>query len=377
MTKAGSSLGGGSTVQARQAIRQAENDSKVKAIVLQIDSPGGTVSGTKDLADAVANSKKPVIAFVEDLCCSAAMWVASQASEIYANNATATIGSIGTFMGLYDLSKALENEGIKAVVVKAGEFKGGGFPGTEITDAQVAQWQKQIDQLQIEFTKGIASGRKMDVEDAASLATGQTWLAKEAVKLKLIDGIKTFDQVVTELRSRFSSKGSTKMSESTSQPAATPQPATLAELKAACPGASADFLIKMQEQNATVATATTAFIQQLQADKNAAEAKAAEAATKASVEKVVQTAPVGTASVSADASNQPQVSDDPVSAYEDAVFKATKDYNGDKAAATRFVVRTNPQLHQNYLAAFSKMTQSQKDARRRRNLGLKLASVID
>lgn len=228
MTKAGSSLGGGSTVAARQAIRQAENDSRVKAIMLKIDSPGGTVSGTKDLADTVAKAQKPVIAFVEDLCCSAAMWVASQADEIYANNATATIGSIGTFLGLYDLSKALENEGIRAVVVKAGEFKAAGFPGTEITDAQIAEWQKMVDQLQAEFTSGIASGRKLSSDDAAKLATGQTWLASEAITLKLIDGIKTSDEVVSMLRSRFSPKGSTLMSESQSQPAATQEPATTA-----------------------------------------------------------------------------------------------------------------------------------------------------
>lgn len=234
MTKAGSSLGGGGTVEARKAIRQAEKDSTVGAILLRFDSPGGTVSGTADLAAEVAKTTKPTIAFVEDLCCSAAMWVASQCDEVYANNATAMIGSIGTFMGLYDISKALEKEGIKAVVIKAGEFKGGGFPGAEITDAQIAEWQKQIDAIQAEFTAGIAKGRKLSTEEAQKLVTGLTYVATEAQSLKLIDGIKTFDEVVAGMRSKMApkviQKGQTKMSETT------PKAATYKEIVAACPG---------------------------------------------------------------------------------------------------------------------------------------------
>lgn len=231
MTKAGSSLGGGGTVEARRAIRQANADPSVSSIVLRFDSPGGTVSGTADLAAEVQKTTKPTIAFVEDLCCSAAMWVASQCDEVYANNATAMIGSIGTFMGLYDISKALENDGIKAVVVKAGEFKGGGFPGMEITDAQIAEWQKQIDAIQAEFTAGIAKGRKLTAEQAQKLVTGLTYVATEAQSLKLIDGIKSFDEIVTGLRSRPSQKGTSRMSDTTE-----PKAATYKEILAACPG---------------------------------------------------------------------------------------------------------------------------------------------
>jgi signal peptide peptidase SppA len=232
MTKAGSSLGGGGTVEARRAIRQANADPSVSSIVLRFDSPGGTVSGTADLAAEVQKTTKPTIAFVEDLCCSAAMWVASQCDEVYANNATAMIGSIGTFMGLYDISKALENEGIKAVVVKAGEFKGGGFPGMEITDGQIAEWQKQIDAIQAEFTAGIAKGRKLTSEQAQKLVTGLTYVATEAQSLKLIDGIKSFDEVVNGMRSKAPQRGMTKMTE----PSAAPKAATYKEILAACPG---------------------------------------------------------------------------------------------------------------------------------------------
>ena len=202
MTKAGSSLGGGGTVEARKAIRQANENKTVASIILRIDSPGGTVSGTADLAADVKATTKPIVAYVEDLCCSAAMWVASQCDQIFANNATALVGSIGTFMGLYDISKAFEKEGIRPILIKAGEFKGGGFPGMKITDAQVAEWQKSIDEIQSQFTTGIAKGRGMSLSAASKLATGSCFMAQEAIRLRLIDGIKTFDEVVAGLRGR-------------------------------------------------------------------------------------------------------------------------------------------------------------------------------
>ena len=216
LTKAGSSLGGGGTVEMRQTIRKANEDKTIGSIILRFDSPGGTVSGTADLADEVASSAKPIIAFVEDLCCSAAMWVASQCDEIFANNATAIVGSIGTFMGLYDVSKAFEKEGIKPILVKSGEFKGGGFPGMEITDKQVAEWQKSIDEIQSQFTTGIAKGRGMSLSAASKLATGSCFMAEEATRLRLIDGIKPFDEVVHHVRGRTSRASRSPVSDSRS-----------------------------------------------------------------------------------------------------------------------------------------------------------------
>ncbi|MEO1996474.1 MAG: S49 family peptidase, partial [Planctomycetaceae bacterium] len=228
MTKGGSSLGGGSTVEARRAIRAAGESDVVKSIVLRIDSPGGTVSGTSDLAAEVAKTTKPIVAFVEDFCASAAYWVASQCDSIYANTSTAQIGSIGTFMALYDISGALEGEKVKTIVVKAGEFKAGGFPGTKISKAQVAEWQKLIDATQAQFTKAIAAGRGMGMRQAEQLNTGLVYIAADARKLGLIDGIKTFDEVVEGMRNVTSRKGPMIVSQS--------NVASFKEIVAACPG---------------------------------------------------------------------------------------------------------------------------------------------
>src|SRR5690606_31819803 len=127
MTKQGSSFGGASTVRTRRAIRSAAADKSVSAIMLLIDSPGGSVSGTSDLADDVANAKKkkPVYAYIEDTCCSAAYWVASQCSAIYANP-TAIVGSIGTYMVVADYSRMAENAGVKVHCISTGKYKGAG-----------------------------------------------------------------------------------------------------------------------------------------------------------------------------------------------------------------------------------------------------------
>lgn len=207
MTKAGSSLGGGGTIEARHAVRKAEESDLVKSIVIRFDTPGGTVSGTADLASEIAKTTKPTVAFVEDLCASAGYWCASQCDAIYANAETAQIGSIGTFMALYDISKALENQHVKTVLVKAGEFKAGGFPGVEVSEEQIAEWQKMIDGIQRQFNSAIAKGRKMTAGAVSKVANGLTFMASDAQKHGLIDGVKSFDEVVDDLRAQRPLKG--------------------------------------------------------------------------------------------------------------------------------------------------------------------------
>lgn len=200
MTKYGSSMSSaGSTVRVRRALRSAARSEDVDGILLVVDSPGGTVAGTADLAADVAEarSRKPVYVHGEDLVASAAYWVASQADRLYANNPTALVGSIGTFIGLYDLSKAAEQEGIRAVVIKAGDMKGAGFEGTPITKEQIAYWQEIVDRMQEQFTNGVASGRGMAAKDVP--VTGKVYSASEALRLGLIDGIATLDETLAAL----------------------------------------------------------------------------------------------------------------------------------------------------------------------------------
>jgi signal peptide peptidase SppA len=268
MMKAGSSLGGAaSTVRTRRAIRLAANDDDVSGILLRIDSPGGTVSGTGDLASdvAAAAEKKPVRAYVEDQCCSAAYWIASQCPKISAN-ATALVGCIGTYGVLEDSSAAAEKEGIKVHVIKAGAFKGMGQPGTEITAEQLDYWQAVIDNLNEHFIRGVAAGRKMTLTAVRELADGRVQVGADAVKSGLIDAVESFDEALSSFPQRkrapsTSANRSTKaMSTATENKATDAVAATYAELKADLIGADAAFLCQQLDAGATIVQARKAWM---------------------------------------------------------------------------------------------------------------------
>lgn len=119
LTKYDQSCGPVGMMTIGQWIRSADRDPAVDAIVLRIDSPGGTVSGTEDLANIIRETTKPVIAFVEDMACSAAYWLASACDEIIANNSTAQVGSIGVLMSFADAQPMWEAKGVKFHTVTA------------------------------------------------------------------------------------------------------------------------------------------------------------------------------------------------------------------------------------------------------------------
>jgi len=197
LMKADSKYGGTSTVYFRKQLREAVAHNAIKSIVLHIDSPGGTVAGTGDAAAEVAraNASKPVYAHIDDLGASAAYWIASQARAVYAN-ATALVGSIGTYSVIYDASKNAELQGIKVHVISTGDYKGAGVPGSQVTDAHLQYAQARVDSLNQHFLAGVAKGRGMVGKDVKAVADGRVWIAKEAQGMGLIDGVQDFDKTV-------------------------------------------------------------------------------------------------------------------------------------------------------------------------------------
>lgn len=206
MTKYGSSFGGCSTVAIRKAVRAAAADPAVGGIMLKISSPGGTVEGTADLASdvAAAAAQKPVHAYAEDICCSAAYWVASQANRI-TSNSTALIGSIGTMAILGDDTGAQEQVGIKFRVVSSTPLKGAGADG-RITDALVNEVQREVNEQNAPFLAGIAAGRGSKI-NVTSAADGRVHVGAQAKSLGLVDGIGTLDDAMKSLVAAVSDAG--------------------------------------------------------------------------------------------------------------------------------------------------------------------------
>lgn len=373
MTKFGSSMTGPGTVETRRQVRAAMRDEAVRSIVLHIDSPGGTVAGTRDLAAdvAAAAAVKPVIAFIEDLGASAAYWVASQAGKVYAN-ATALVGSIGAFAVVQDLSGAAGQMGVKVHVIRAGEFKGMGTPGTEVTEKQLAEFQRIIGELNGHFLEAVAAGRRMDRAAVEALADGRVHVGAAALKLKLVDGIKSFDEVLGEgaratkrmvraedvntpagatIAAEDEQEDETMSDGKVTAPAtATPAgPASYAELKTGLPGADAEFVCKQLEAGATLAQAQAAWMTEQNARLAAArtEAETAKAAAKKpGVEALGGGGAKGAGAAGAAAEG------DPVAAYEAAVAaKCAQGMTRQRAALA--VAQGQPELREAYVAAYN------------------------
>lgn len=190
-----------STTLLRRDLRLASSDPAVRSILLLVDSPGGVAAGTHDLAAEVARivaSGMEVVSFIEDCGCSAAYWVASQATRIVANT-SAIIGSIGTYAVVDDVSKMYESRGITTHVIRAGRFKGAGVDGTPVTDEQIAEWQREVDAINALFLRDVSRGRRMSDDQVNAIADGRCHIASEALRLGLIDEVGTIDGIVSVL----------------------------------------------------------------------------------------------------------------------------------------------------------------------------------
>ena len=176
-------LGATSSEEIGEALREAAGRNDIKAVFLNIDSPGGTVAGTPELAAAVAslNERKPVYAFSSGLMCSAAYWVASQARAIYATP-SAQVGSIGVVQAVIDSSAAIDKAGIKVEVFSVGKYKAMGAPGTALTDDQRELIQSNLAEIAAEFHDAVLSrGRAIPAE----AMEGQTFSGKQAQRHNL------------------------------------------------------------------------------------------------------------------------------------------------------------------------------------------------
>ena len=195
MKAVGSAQAGTSTVRVRQQLAAARKDPTVRAAMLIMDTPGGTAKGNSDLANEVARFAlaKPVHAFAEDMVASAGVSVASQAGRITANCSSCLYGAMGTFAVVVDSSERAAQLGVEVHVVKAGEFKGMGTPGTPVTKAQLDEMQRIVESLNESYLNLVARGRGMTPAPAAKLADGRIHPASEAQALGLIDEIGTFD----------------------------------------------------------------------------------------------------------------------------------------------------------------------------------------
>lgn len=190
--------GGTSTQSLTQQLRQAVNDPNVKAIVLDVDSPGGDVDGVDELATEIFNARKQkkITAVSNCLCASAAYYLASQASEFVVSPSSLT-GSIGVYTMHEDDSQYLDNMGVKLTLIKFGENKAEGNNLEPLTDSARAHLQEMVDTFGVMFEKAVARGRKVSQDVVHNkFGQGRVFDAKQAVRLGMADRVATLDEVL-------------------------------------------------------------------------------------------------------------------------------------------------------------------------------------
>lgn len=182
-----------STLLLSQIMGRLAADPQIEKIVLDIDTPGGMVTGTQEAADAVwaARKKKPVIGLVNPLCASAGYWIASQCTEII-GVPSADIGSIGVFMCHYDCSAMLADAGIKPTYIFAGEYKTEGNSSEPLSDDGKAWFQSEVDGTYSDFIAAVARGRGVTSQAVIDkFGKGRCFSALMAKKVGMIDSIST------------------------------------------------------------------------------------------------------------------------------------------------------------------------------------------
>ncbi len=169
-------------------IKIANNNPDIKAIIIEVDSPGGSIVAGEEIDTAIKNSEKPVIALIRDLGASASLWAISSADRIYASE-NSTIGSIGVTSSFMSNAKKNEKDGITYEALSSGKFKDSGSPDKELTNEERALILRDINISFNNFIKAISLNRNIDIETVKSNADGSTWLGTKAKEIGLIDEI--------------------------------------------------------------------------------------------------------------------------------------------------------------------------------------------
>jgi signal peptide peptidase SppA len=195
---------GGTSVQTfTQNFRSAMSDETVSQILIEIDSPGGSVYGVGELAAEImqARGTKPVVAIANSLAASAAYWVGCAASEFYVTPG-GEVGSIGVWQAHEDWSKAMEEAGVKVTLVSAGKYKVEGNPYAPLDQEAQDFMQERTQDYYQSFVKAVAKGRNVSVDSVRNgMGQGRVLGADAALKEKMVDGVMTFDEVVKRMQS--------------------------------------------------------------------------------------------------------------------------------------------------------------------------------
>ena len=201
-----------STQKFAAALRQALADESVSQILIDIDSPGGSVYGVAELADEIvaARAQKPIIAIANSLAASAAYWIGCSASEFYVTPG-GEVGSIGVWQAHFDYSQALAAEGVTPTLISAGTYKVEGNPYAPLEPEAQAFMQSRVDDYFLAFSKAVAKGRGVPIAQVRNgMGQGRVLGADAALEQNMVDGIVTLDEAIRKMLIKARAQAKTK-----------------------------------------------------------------------------------------------------------------------------------------------------------------------
>jgi protease-4 len=192
----------GELVDSRQILDQLkryEDSNSIKAILLNVNSPGGGVAVSQEIYTEIKRLRekkdKTVVAYLSSTGASGAYYIACAANKIVANPGT-IVGSIGVIAEWVNYADLLEWAKLKDIVFKTGEFKDTGSPSRALTENERKYFQGLIDDMYVQFVEAVSSGRKLDLQQVRSMADGRVFTGRDAKERKLIDDIGNFQDAV-------------------------------------------------------------------------------------------------------------------------------------------------------------------------------------
>ncbi len=191
-------------------IRRASKDSSVKALIIRINSPGGSAAASQEIYQAIReyqkDTKRPVIASMADVAASGGYYVAAACDHIVAAPATLT-GSIGVIMETMSYYKLMDKLGVSMDPVTSGKYKDMGSPFRAMRPDERQLMQAMVNDVYDQFVDAVAAGRKMDKAEVKRLATGRVFTGRQALEAKLVDSNGTFRDAITLAARKAGIKG--------------------------------------------------------------------------------------------------------------------------------------------------------------------------
>jgi protease-4 len=184
-------------------LKDLSENSKVKGIILQVNSPGGVINPTKEIFDYIQTINKPVYASMGTVAASGGYYISSACDRIFAMPTTIT-GSIGVIMHMSNYHKLMEKIGIDNFVLKSGKFKDIGSPDREMTEEEKAMLMQTIMDMYEQFVEDILKRRNMDEDKLREQADGRVFTGKRALEMGFVDNLgnhrEAFEEMKKELK---------------------------------------------------------------------------------------------------------------------------------------------------------------------------------